>query len=845
MASATKEVVLPLDSEAKVIHWKVKEGTKISHGSVLCILRQDGSKADLKLKSEEVGTVSKLVVPEGTNVQPRSPLLEMMTGCTHSVVMKDMCAECGADLREFPGVPGERKVQALASVAMVHSIPELVVSQEEAMELGKEDEGMLLKSKKLVLLVDLDQTLIHTTNEEIPANLKGVYHFQLRHGGVQLWYHTKFRPRTQEFLESISKLYELHICTFGARMYAHTIAGLLDPEGKFFSHRILSRDECFNPTTKTANMKSLFPCGDSMVCIIDDREDVWCYAPNLIHVKPYRFFKGTGDINAPPGSQSDREAASAAKEKDKVKDTEDDTEVKPSQESRDPRLRSRKNSDDSSAMEVSDNLKNDTDNKVERSNRKDSEQSEEVQAEGELRGKSDIGEMKASESIQTPETMTDESNDKSSDTKEEEVVWEDEDDNSDVKYLNSLENILTRIHTKFYEALENAKNTTQKEPPNLKDIIPSEKRTVLQGVNLVFSGVFPTNIPLEKSRAYIVARSLGATVHTKIVKETGPDDKNGTTHVVAARLGTSKVNEAKRLSRVQVVNPDWLWAANETWEKPDESLYPLNEETSEKYSTPSNPDIAPSQKVRQHANAEKGWKRKSEDDDSLGARSESGAANSKPPKRQKSDSRNEGAGIDANDVVDDDDDDDETVLLDADEDMEPLKPARRGRQFSDDINPLMTFSKEDWDNMGKEVDEEAFEDSDLESSDDDDETREQKLRQRVLSNEESGEETEDSLSGDIPAGWKNKVKKMKSRKTASHVGHNRGGDNENDSDDDGYKDEDDERNDTEDTISRLQKSFGCRESEDEFEDDEDDKDFDSIGSVDEEMAAAIEKEFMV
>jgi len=38
-----------------------------------------------------------------------------------------------------------------------------------------------------------------------------------------------------------------------------------------------------------------------MVCIIDDREDVWNYAPNLIHVKPYHFFQHTGDINAPPG----------------------------------------------------------------------------------------------------------------------------------------------------------------------------------------------------------------------------------------------------------------------------------------------------------------------------------------------------------------------------------------------------------------------------------------------------------------------------------------------------------------------------------------------------------------
>lgn len=38
-----------------------------------------------------------------------------------------------------------------------------------------------------------------------------------------------------------------------------------------------------------------------MVCIIDDREDVWNMATNLIQVKPYHFFQHTGDINAPPG----------------------------------------------------------------------------------------------------------------------------------------------------------------------------------------------------------------------------------------------------------------------------------------------------------------------------------------------------------------------------------------------------------------------------------------------------------------------------------------------------------------------------------------------------------------
>ena len=119
--------------------------------------------------------------------------------------------------------------------------------------MGQEDEERLRKHRKLVLLVDLDQTIIHTTHDHIPQNVKDVYHFQLN-GPRSPMYHTRIRPYTPQFLENISKYFELHICTFGARHYAHTIANFLDPKSNFFSHRILSRDECFDQRSKTANL---------------------------------------------------------------------------------------------------------------------------------------------------------------------------------------------------------------------------------------------------------------------------------------------------------------------------------------------------------------------------------------------------------------------------------------------------------------------------------------------------------------------------------------------------------------------------------------------------------------
>lgn len=89
--------------------------------------------------------------------------------CTHPTVMRDMCAECGADLRKSSS---DVMQVSEASVAMVHSVPDLKVSQELAQKIGRADSERLLQDRKLVLLVDLDQTLIHTTNDNVPVNLK-------------------------------------------------------------------------------------------------------------------------------------------------------------------------------------------------------------------------------------------------------------------------------------------------------------------------------------------------------------------------------------------------------------------------------------------------------------------------------------------------------------------------------------------------------------------------------------------------------------------------------------------------------------------------------------------------
>jgi hypothetical protein len=90
-----------------------------------------------------------------------------LTECLHTTIIKDLCADCGADLEQIDVASGSK-----ASVPMIHSVPELKVSESLAKKLGRADTDRLLADRKLVLLVDLDQTLIHTTNDNVPNNLK-------------------------------------------------------------------------------------------------------------------------------------------------------------------------------------------------------------------------------------------------------------------------------------------------------------------------------------------------------------------------------------------------------------------------------------------------------------------------------------------------------------------------------------------------------------------------------------------------------------------------------------------------------------------------------------------------
>ncbi|XP_030644926.1 RNA polymerase II subunit A C-terminal domain phosphatase [Chanos chanos] len=679
----------------RLLDWKVKPGALVNLDSVIAICvpilpeREAGSQldrqAEKKVKSDRAGVVRELCCQVGQVISPGG-VIARIEECSHPIVMKGLCAECGQDLTQLQNKNGKQQAPiSTATVSMVHSVPELMVSSEQAEQLGREDQQRLHRNKKLVLMVDLDQTLIHTTEQHCQRmSNKGIFHFQLGRGEPML--HTRLRPHCKDFLEKIAKLYELHVFTFGSRLYAHTIAGFLDPEKKLFSHRILSRDECIDPFSKTGNLRNLFPCGDSMVCIIDDREDVWKFAPNLITVKKYIYFQGTGDINAPPGS---REAQTARKgnSANRPPESTETAGTSGGQEEQSNGLRKRgkerqpgreeapasasatqgastnerthaqgegeREGEGAESLRVTDRanerLEDETDNsrtgdsgdganrsKVEsggndldfdlssdsdseegkpglsdsdgesypagagktgpagaedcaagdggeeREKQHSTEAEETADAEQEVLNELGNGcadrkeaETESQNSGLSGAALGEESLDHSMEEEEEEED-EDEGDVDQDDHLIYLEEVLTRIHAEYYSRYEVYLRKESSEVPDIRKIVPELKSRTLEGSTIVFSGLYPTNYPMERTREFYHAKALGAKISKNLVLSA--KDPNRTTHLIAARAGTEKVRQAQGCRHLHVVNPDWLWNCLERWEHVEEKLFPLKDD---------------------------------------------------------------------------------------------------------------------------------------------------------------------------------------------------------------------------------------------------------------------------
>ncbi|KEG02558.1 NLI interacting factor-like phosphatase, putative [Plasmodium vinckei vinckei] len=160
-----------------------------------------------------------------------------------------------------------------------------------------------LKDGKLILMLDLDNTLLQATsfakfNMELPLeNFIGendepeLYKFFLPY--YNFFYYLKFRPYVRQFLEILSLYYELSIYTNATREYADVVIAILDPDRTIFADRIVARCSSVD-RDENKHFEKIYPNVDpKYVIAFDDRKDVWYDIPHshILRAEHYNFFE--------------------------------------------------------------------------------------------------------------------------------------------------------------------------------------------------------------------------------------------------------------------------------------------------------------------------------------------------------------------------------------------------------------------------------------------------------------------------------------------------------------------------------------------------------------------------
>ncbi|KAK3036517.1 hypothetical protein RJ639_030958 [Escallonia herrerae] len=93
---------------------------------------------------------------------------------------------------------------------------------------------MLFLLRKLILVLDLDHTLLHSIVRTEEENLASQTETDGLYAAESIGVLTKLRPGVRAFLKEASNMFELYIFTKACRPYALEMAKLLDPKDAYF-----------------------------------------------------------------------------------------------------------------------------------------------------------------------------------------------------------------------------------------------------------------------------------------------------------------------------------------------------------------------------------------------------------------------------------------------------------------------------------------------------------------------------------------------------------------------------------------------------------------------------------
>lgn len=308
---------LAFKTDTTVMRILVGEGEEVTRDQRLASSRSDKGEF-IDLVATRDCTIETILVREGQRVRGEEAAVRVKW-CLHPVIALGMCAICGKSIAEEELVspansaattPSHHQHASSSSSSSpaaassdkrffgnevatinVQGGHKIRVAMREAKATLEQATRRLLESRKLSLVLDLDHTLLHCSDDAKAlrfAETKGemVHTFKLSPHEPELT--LKLRPGLDDFLAQCARRYQMYVYTAATRAYAECVCSIIDPTEAYFGDRIVTRTD--TPELGTdKSLRRLFPADDSMVLIVDDR-DVWGGVLNLITIQEYHFF---------------------------------------------------------------------------------------------------------------------------------------------------------------------------------------------------------------------------------------------------------------------------------------------------------------------------------------------------------------------------------------------------------------------------------------------------------------------------------------------------------------------------------------------------------------------------
>ncbi|KIK94105.1 hypothetical protein PAXRUDRAFT_828314 [Paxillus rubicundulus Ve08.2h10] len=567
------------------------------------------------------GTVDSWEVRVGDEVSlqrsKQKPVITIVEPCKHSVQVGGLCGLCGKNMTDYDYTGFSDASRAC--IQMTHSAFGPTVSMEEAQRIERETAEHLLKSRKLSLIVDLDQTIVHatvdptvgewiaegedwearhatkasstpkddgsdsdsddTTSEADECNpnwdaLKDVRKFRLgpESFGVSSNRGPQKAKGKQKIIGNEGCIYYIKPRP-GLREFLCNLSTKYEMHVYTMGTRAYAEEVCavIDPGRKVfggrilsrdesgsltqKSLQRLFPCDTSMVVIIDDRADVWEWSLNLIKVIPYDFFVGIGDINSA---------------------------FLPKVEPLAPTVHTPTLGQPATPPPASTSVEPSPSPLVEPEERERAElESKALLTQNSMALEAQVEERplaKKQEALQDATNAVAPIEQPKTDHPRKALL---KNDDAELRRVGEL---LEEVHRRFFAAYNHrlSEDRSKKrgmgtgKPQSSKSydvtqIIPEMRLRTLNGVHIIFSSVIPLDAKPESTEIWKVAHMFGARCYTEL--------NNRITHVVAAKHGTVKVDMARKRGGIKIVWLAWFTDSIALWQRQDETPYLLEDPT--------------------------------------------------------------------------------------------------------------------------------------------------------------------------------------------------------------------------------------------------------------------------